>query len=575
MSVRKLIAGLAGATMVISTWSMLAVSPAHAEPAFTPDANDIVGVGSDTTMNAMHFIAEGVEVNGEVFPGYNDLIAPNPADAQLASYDAFGVRVADDCPEVPAANRPAHPVAGEVVPCVKLRSTSPNLWRPNGSGNGKRALYQAMTGPGADPNTKADDISVGGAEGNPEVDFARSSAPITGSAEIAANLWAFPFALDGFKPAVRNAGTNAPAVISEADFLKIYKGEFTDWSQLGGQPGTIHPLVPQPGSGTYQVFNTKMTTLNGGDAQWNTNPNSAFAQEHDDTLIKNDPNAVAPFSTGRAKALAATVRILDGGWSVDRALFNVVRNSGLDDQFVADLFDTSGFLCSAEAQPLIEAAGFLQLAPPSAGGICGEATQATPSNFTTSPERTTETDLAAASPAAETVTLTATVNETGQPVEGSVEFVDLDTGTPVGNAVVAARQATVTLTGVPAGVHRYRADFTPDDALYTASASPEASVTVAAKPPARAKPAISESFGPSVKKGTTTRGVVTVKPLAGASGKVAIFERTRKLATKTLSGGKASFALKFTKKGKHTLKIKYAGSATLLAGTKAFTITVK
>lgn len=569
MFVRKLIAPLAVSAMVVSTWSMLAMSPAQAEPSFTPDANDIVGVGSDTTMHAMHFISEGVEVDGVQYPGYNELMAPNPADAQLVSYDAFGERVGDACPEVPLAMRPTHPVAGEVVPCLKLRAESPNLWRPNGSGSGKKTLFQAMTGPGADPNTKSDDISVGGASGNPEVNFARSSAPITGSAEIAANIWAFPFAFDGFKPGVRNAGSNAPSTISALDFLKIYKGEITNWSQIGGQDGVIKPLVPQPGSGTYQVFNTSMTKLNSGDAEWNKNPNAAFAQEHDPTLVMDDPNAVAPFSTGRAKAFASTVKILIDGWSVDRALFNVVRNADLDQDFVSDLLGTDGFLCSAAAQPLIEASGFEQLAPPALGGICGEPTQGTPTNFTTSPDRSTTTKLVGSATGARTVELTATINETGQAVEGSVEFTDAVTDAPVGAGVVSARQASVTLTGVAPGAHRYIATFTPDDDTFASSVSSEIQVT------AKTSSTIAETFPAKVAKGKRAKGAITVTLqgiAAKATGTVKVMKGSKVLISKALSGGKVTVTLPALARGKNNLKITWGGNGVAVGSSKTFTI---
>lgn len=565
MSVRKLLVVPLGMAMAASTLAVLGSAPAVAEPTFLPDANDIVGVGSDTTMNVMHFIAEGVTVDGVDYPGYNELVAPNPADAQLASFDAFGERVGDDCPEVPTANRPAHPVAGETVPCLTLRAGSPELWRPNGSGNGKRALYQPMGGPGADPSTKSDDITVGDTNGNPAVNFARSSAPITGSAEQAANLWAFPFALDGFKPGVSAKATNAPAVISAADFLKIYKGEITNWSELGGKPGVIKPLVPQPGSGTFQVFNTNMTTLNGGDAEWNKNPNAAFAQEHDPTLVQDDPNAVAPFSTGRAKAFPELVSILSGGWSVDRALFNVVRNADLDEQFVEDLFGEDGFLCSAAAQPLIEAGGFEQLAPTSLGGICGEATQGTPTNFTTSPERTTTTTLAAVSQAAGSVRLTARVNETGTPVEGSVTFADAATGATVGTAAVAARQAVLELSNLAPGTRRFTATFTPEDETFGASTSEEIEVVVKAASSlvAKAKP---------VAKGKAGKVVVTLTPGNG-SGTVTLLKGSKEVDDASFSGGKAT--LKTPKLKKATkFTVVFAGNEALAGSSTPVTVKV-
>lgn len=567
MSVRKLITVAAGMTMVASTWSLVA-APSYAEPAggHRADANDIVGVGSDTTQFAMQFVADGVTVDGVAYPGYNDLIAPNAADAQLVTYDAYSDTVVDDCPTAPADVRPAHPVAGRVVECLELRESDELVWRPNGSGSGKKTLFQPMTGPGEDLTTKSDDVTVGGPAGNPSVNFARSSAPIQSGSELQANLWAFPFAFDGFKPGVRAAGTNAPAAVSAQDFLKIYKGEITNWSELGGKSGVIKPLIPQPGSGTYQVFNSSMTTLNGGDAEWNKNPNAAFAQEHDPALVQNDPNAVAPFSTGRAKAFATSVKILTGGWSVDRALFNVVRNADLDAEFVADLFGEDGFLCSVDAQPLIEASGFEQLAPPALGGICGEPTQGTPTNFTTSPDRATATTLAASPAKAGTVKLTATVDKA---IEGSVEFFDADTDASLGSAPVIARQAVLTVKNVAAGTHHYTATFTPADPAFGSSASSDVSVKV------KTAAAISESFPASVAKGAKAKGTVTVKADgASSTGTVKIVLGGKTLKSATLKGGKATFTLKLVK-GKNKLKAVYGGNAAVAGATKSFTIKQK
>ncbi|MGB0099587.1 MAG: Ig-like domain repeat protein [Nocardioides sp.] len=567
MLIRKLLASAAGVTMVASTWTLIA-SPASAEPldGARADANDIVGVGSDTTQFAMHYIADGyTSPDGVEYPGYNDLIAPNPADAQLVTYDAFSDLVVDDCPTAPTGVRPAHPVAGRTVECLELRTGEELLWRPNGSGNGKRTLYTPMTGPGADLTTKDDDVTVGGSSGNPSVNFARSSAPIQAGAELGANLWAFPFAFDGFKPGVSAAATNAPATISSADFLKIYKGEITNWSEIGGKAGVIKPLVPQPGSGTYQVFNTSMTTLNGGDAEWNKNPNSVFAQEHDPTLVQDDPNAVAPFSTGRAKAFATSVSILAGGWSVDRALFNVVRNADLDADFVSDLFGEDGFLCSAAAQPLIEGSGFEQLAPPSLGGICGEPTQGTPSNFVTSPDRATATDLVASSSKPGVVKLVATVDKA---IEGTVEF--FESGDSVGEAAVISRQATLTVKKVKPGAHRYTAVFTPADTEFGSSESIETSVKV------KTSSKVTESFPAKVAKGKKAKGVVTVKgDGASATGKVMVKLGKKTIANAKLKSGKASITLPKLPKGKNKLTAIYAGSNSVAGSSKSFTIKQK
>ena len=55
------------------------------------------------------------------------------------------------------------------------------------------------------------------------------------------------------------------------------------------------------------------------------------------TPIKNDPNAIAPFSVGRAGLLGTTLR-LEAGWQADRALYNVVRGADLSNADVQAVF---------------------------------------------------------------------------------------------------------------------------------------------------------------------------------------------------------------------------------------------
>lgn len=471
MLMRRLTAGAAALAVAATTW--VGVSPAQADPtpAFVPAAHDIVGVGSDTVMYATNYLADGVwvdatgasvkppEVDPEVHtfvPGFNE--GRTSAVPRLASFDAYNQ---PNDGVVPLGCTTDNQPQAECAPIVLREGTAAiDRLTVNGSGNGKRALY--------------------GATNLPQVNFARTSAAL--SAAEAEHLTTFPLAYDGFKPAVRTAGTNAPAAISAAQFLSIYKGEILNWSQIGGAAGTIVPLVPQTGSGTYQEFDKSMTALNGGDPGWNTNPNAQNAQEHDDTLIKDNPNAIAPFSTGRAKA-KPTVRIIENSWSHDRALYHAVRDGDLDAAFVADIFGPAGFICSPAAKPLIEASGFEQLASVADGGVCGVATKVAVSNFTTTPDGSDEepvvttTTLAGISPSAGAVRLTATIAPSS--AAGTVEFTR--GATSVGVAGVAGGQALLNLSGVAAGTHTYTATFTPgDDEAFTASTSASVSVTVVA-----------------------------------------------------------------------------------------------
>ncbi|WP_421732742.1 substrate-binding domain-containing protein [Cellulomonas sp.] len=303
----------------------IAATPAYADP--TPQVKDIVGVGSDTTEFALNYIADGRRA-GVFSPGYNA-----SASARLVSFDATGSST------------------------VVLKAGTTAITRPNGSGAGKALLY--------------------GAGNNTNVNFARSSSSLS-SAEVAAGLWQVPFAVDGLKLAVAST-SNAPASISAAQMVSIYNGTFTNWSQLGGANGVIVPQIPQTGSGTRTVFLAQLQAANGGTPV--TLAGSVVeVQEHDAAPIAANPNAVSPFSTGRFAS--ATGIKLTGGWSFQRALYNVVRTADLTKPFFTSLFAADGFVCSGSAQPLIEAAGFQQLSVAADGGACGVPTQAAVTNFT-------------------------------------------------------------------------------------------------------------------------------------------------------------------------------------------------
>jgi hypothetical protein len=289
-------------------------------------------------------------------------------------------------------------------------------------------------------------------------------------------------------------------------------------------------------------------------------------QEHDDAKIKGDADAIAPFSQGRAGLLGTTLR-LEQGFSANRALYNVVRGTDLGNALIQGAFGEAGALCSTEVRPLVEAAGFKQLATPAQGGVCGQATQAAVTNFTVNAQVVTTTSLEATSPKAKTAKLVATVTAATSP-SGSVDFFEGET--QVANDVpLVSGAATATLTGVSVGKHTYRAVFNPGaDSTFEPS---EGTGTVSVKTSAT----VSETFPSSVAKGAKAKGTVTVvADGATATGTVKIMLGGKTLKSATLKGGKAKFTLKLAK-GKNKLKAVYGGNASVAGATKAFTIKQK
>lgn len=536
MSVRKKLAGVfAGA---LATTAVLAASPAEAvvingpyDSDFTPTEADLIAVGSDTTQGAVFLLSEA----------WN---AQTPAPAfKVATY---GAAVQDN----QALEGCEAPVQGST--CQITLPGAGTVARPNGSGAGKSRLY--------------------GASNVPQVDFARSSAALN-DAETQAGLQLLPFARDVIVIAVsNNVQSNAPATITGQQFVDIYQGEITNWNQIGGQNGAIVPLKPQTDSGTYSFFNSQMTALNGG-TPITYGPNVVTAQEHDDTLLKDNPNAVAPFSLGRAGLLGGTLKIVPG-WEAARAVYNVVRQADLTRPDIRALLGPDGFVCSDEATDLIVEAGFDQLAREDDGGVCGVATQAPTSNFTLNepvePVATTTT-VAATSPGAKKATLKATV-ASSPTAEGTVDFFEGET--KVGSAPLVGGVATLNLSGVAPGSHSYTAEFVPAEGTAFVASSDDTPATVTVKTTAT----ITESFPSSVKKGAKAKGTVTVTlkgVSAKATGKVTIKKGAKTVGTGTLKSGKVTITLKGLAKGKNSLVITWPGDKSGVKAKKSFTITQK
>ncbi|WP_439939069.1 Ig-like domain repeat protein [Nocardia sp. N13] len=532
MSVRRLLAGVA--TTSIMATALAVAAPAQADPAFIPDADDIVGVGSDTTMYAVTYLADG----HAGVAGYN---AGNPAQ-RLASFDARTFDASGT--QTNSAN-------------VTLRAGSAPIVRPNGSGGGKSLLY--------------------GAGNNPDVSFARSSSGNNAN-ETAANLQAFPFAKDTL--AVATAQTsNAPASLTPAQIVGIYEGSITNWSAVGGAAGVIKPLAPQTSSGTGDFFKKELDKIKGGTVTYG--PSVTFVQEHDDSPIKADPNAIAPFSVGRA-GLLGTLRI-ESGWQVGRALYNVVRQADAGSAWAQGLFGPNGFVCSPAATSLILDAGFEQLLSSSQGGKCGVATTtATAASDLLTAKVNTTTAVTGTSASAGALSLTATIGGGGTlKPQGVVSFaVD---GVTKGNGVVTGGKATLNLTGLSAGAHKVKATFVPTGAAFNGSASPDVDVTVKAADtvvpaPAKATTALAETFKAKYVKGAVIKGKVKVKESAtgAATGKVVIKLGKKIVGKGTAKNGVAVIKLtKPLKTGKNKLVAQYAGSSAFAASKLRFVITIK
>jgi phosphate transport system substrate-binding protein len=86
--------------------------------------------------------------------------------------------------------------------------------------------------------------------GNGDADFGFLSRDL--KAEEKARVQSIPYAGTGTGLAVNTL--NAIGALTMEQVRKIYTGELTDWSQLGGQPGEIRPLMRESSSSTRASF---------------------------------------------------------------------------------------------------------------------------------------------------------------------------------------------------------------------------------------------------------------------------------------------------------------------------------
>ncbi|HVT65680.1 MAG TPA: substrate-binding domain-containing protein [Mycobacteriales bacterium] len=378
MSVRRNSVRLGVVAAAITGLGLSLAAPAGAVdggPSTTPKlGTDIIGVGSDTTQYLIDKLATD----------YNSSVATGP---RLINYDACvgdtdpatatGLGSNPDGSGFPCGADNTGKKVGVARPATVIDSAAPaSAVMPNSSGSGRTLLATAT-----DPLFK-------------DVAFARSSGPLN-TTNIAAGEIGLPFAVDKIVTATNPAGP-APAALTGQQVLGIYNGTYTNWNQVGGKDGLIHPYLPKAGSGTlnaslaflaqldnyseapgtdndptshsaaFQTWQGPSTPIT--DTNWKTG--TVNVEEHDPSVIKADPNAIEMFSYARAQLANSKSPILriEGGWSADRELYNVVRGKaisgaattpflyGSDSNVLEGIFSNTGWLCTnATAQADIAA----------------------------------------------------------------------------------------------------------------------------------------------------------------------------------------------------------------------------
>lgn len=281
--------GLAG---VLSVGSITA---AQADPA-AKVYGELVGLGSDTTMDVMDGISAALGKNGKLL--------------KLASYKAIGTAT------------------------VTPRSGQAAIGRFNGSSAGRDALLVAMgqlgtksiaIAPNAD-GTSREAVTVTTTDLVGKIDFARSSSGPSGARADGVVTY-IPFAIDAMTYAVA-PNSKIPADIplgtsgntTEVSLMNIYKGNITrvitnngtfvklagpDYVLEAGEASNfINAYVPQAGSGTRSFWIGQVGITDTQIAAGTTAAKDVFTsgatqksvQEHDGSAVANDPYGLVGFS---------------------------------------------------------------------------------------------------------------------------------------------------------------------------------------------------------------------------------------------------------------------------------------
>jgi len=272
--VNKLLTVAAGAAAVAA----LVVAPAMADPinpvsgkAVVPRACDVVGGGSNTT---------GV-LNDQFSVDYNKPIVKAHPGSQTESCKKFPTPFFYSWDALQNAAATSSPMIATKAGCVKIQ-------RPNGSSAG-------ITDLAADAG--------GTTGGHPCLDFARSSrAPKTTDPTTVTFV---ALAQDNLTYASLAHGSNAPTNLTEPQLHAIYTCAVTTWNQVGGKShAKIHPLLPQPNSGTLAQFEADIGLVTPGPCV--VQPTTLEENEGIDPIFRstNAPNEIVPFSAGRWVAQA-------------------------------------------------------------------------------------------------------------------------------------------------------------------------------------------------------------------------------------------------------------------------------
>lgn len=164
-------------------------------------------------------------------------------------------------------------------------------------------------------------------------------------------------ALDGIAVIVNPA--NKVADLTVEQIAQIFTGEITDWSQLGGEAGTISCIGREAGSGTRDGFESITKTKDACKMDQELTSTGAVIE-----AVAGNPNAIGYASLSSVKDSVKALSIggvtpteasvKDGSYAVQRPFILVTKTDGELSETAQAFFD---FATSADANEIISAAG--------------------------------------------------------------------------------------------------------------------------------------------------------------------------------------------------------------------------
>lgn len=138
---------------------------------------------------------------------------------------------------------------------------------------------------------------------NGDADFGFLSRDL--KADETGRLTSIPYAGTGTGLAVNSL--NAIGALTTEQVRKIFSGEITDWSQVGGQTGDIRPLIRESGSSTRASFEAYFF---GGKATYGKNVIEVVESGPTYQAVRDFKGAIAMITIQKTTAADTTLRLL-------------------------------------------------------------------------------------------------------------------------------------------------------------------------------------------------------------------------------------------------------------------------